>query len=120
MTAPLTSLLKGKPKHLKVTPDAKTVFQRLKGLFTTAPLLKLPHPAKQFIMEVDAPEVGLGGVLSQYYGDPRKLHPCAYFSRKLTTAERNYDIANRELLAVKVALEQWRHWISLYSLTTEN
>lgn len=58
-------------------------------------MLKLPDPAKQFIVEVDVSEVGLGGVLSQYYGDPHKLHPCAYFSKKLTDAERHYDSTNR-------------------------
>ncbi|KAK5885832.1 hypothetical protein CesoFtcFv8_016929 [Champsocephalus esox] len=39
------------------------------------------------------------------------MHPCAFFSRKLSPAERNYDIGNRELLAVKLALEEWRHWL---------
>ncbi len=40
-----------------------------------------------------------------------KVHPCAYFSHRLSPAERNYDIGNRELLAVKLALEEWRHWL---------
>lgn len=111
MAAPLMSLLKAKPKHLKITPDDRTAFQRLKGLFTTAAVLKFPDPAKPFVVEVDASEIGLGGVLSQYYGDPRKLHPCAYFSRNLTEAERNYNIANLELLEVKAALEVWCHWL---------
>ncbi|KAK3523783.1 hypothetical protein QTP70_010051 [Hemibagrus guttatus] len=35
----------------------------------------------------------------------------AFFSRKLNPAEANYDIGNRELLAVKLALEEWRHWL---------
>ncbi|KAI2644484.1 Transposon Tf2-6 polyprotein [Labeo rohita] len=39
------------------------------------------------------------------------MHPCAFFSRKLTPAERNYDVGNRELLAMKLALEEWRHWL---------
>lgn len=47
-------------------------------------------------------------VLFQYYKAPHKLHQCTFFSRKLTVAERNYDIANCELLA---ALEEWRHWL---------
>jgi len=50
-------------------------------------------------------------VLSQQQGNPAKLHPCAFFSRKLSPAERNYDIGNRELLAIKLALEEWRHWL---------
>ncbi len=39
------------------------------------------------------------------------MHPCAYFSHRLSSAEHNYDIGNRELLAVKLALEEWRHWL---------
>ncbi|KAI2661335.1 Transposon Tf2-6 polyprotein [Labeo rohita] len=44
-------------------------------------------------------------------GDPPKLYPCAYFSHKLSPAECNYDVGNRELLAMKLALEEWRHWL---------
>ncbi|KAK3537154.1 hypothetical protein QTP70_002657 [Hemibagrus guttatus] len=64
-----------------------------------------------FIVEVDASTTRVGAVLSQQQGNPRKLHPCAYFSRKLSPAEVNYDISNRELLAIKLALEEWRHWL---------
>ncbi len=39
------------------------------------------------------------------------MHPCAFLSHRLSPAERNYDIGNRELLAVKLALEEWRHWL---------
>ncbi|KAK3543640.1 hypothetical protein QTP70_025988 [Hemibagrus guttatus] len=35
----------------------------------------------------------------------------AFYSRKLTTTEANYDVGNRELLAIKAALEEWRHWL---------
>lgn len=42
---------------------------------------------------------------------PPHLNPCAFFSRKLTLVEQNYDIGNRELLAIKLALEEWRHWL---------
>ncbi|KAI5611711.1 hypothetical protein C0J50_1352 [Silurus asotus] len=44
-------------------------------------------------------------------GDSVCLHGCAYFSRKLSAAEQNYDIGNRELLAIKLALEEWQHWL---------
>lgn len=62
-------------------------------------------------MEVDASTTGEGPVLSQQQGMPPRLHTCAFFSRKLSLAERNYDIGNRELLAIKLALEEWRHWL---------
>ncbi|KAK3516483.1 hypothetical protein QTP70_018758 [Hemibagrus guttatus] len=54
---------------------------------------------------------GVGAVLSQQQGNPPVLHPCAFFFRKLSPAEANYDIGNRELLAIKLALEEWRHWL---------
>ncbi len=62
-------------------------------------------------MEVDASTTGVGAVLSQQQGTPANLQPCAFFSRKLSPAEKNYDIGNRELLAIKLALEEWRHWL---------
>ncbi len=49
--------------------------------------------------------------LSQRHGQPGKLYPCAFCSRKLTSAERNYDVGNKELLSMKAAIEEWRHWL---------
>ncbi len=62
-------------------------------------------------MEVDASEVGVGAVLSQCSSSDNKMYPCAFFSHRLSSAERNYDIYNRELLAVKLPLEEWHHWL---------
>ncbi|KAK3521344.1 hypothetical protein QTP70_003454 [Hemibagrus guttatus] len=111
VAAPLTSLLRGKPKKLNWTGQARAAFQRLKDCFTTAPILCHPDPDKPFVVEVDASSSGLGAVLSQRHGDPGKVHPCAFYSRKLTAAEVNYDVGNRELLAIKAALDEWRHWL---------
>ncbi|KAK3566097.1 hypothetical protein QTP86_025692, partial [Hemibagrus guttatus] len=107
----LTSLLRNKPKSLAWSPAAEEAFNTLKKAFTTATLLIHPDPNKPFIVEVDASTTGVGAVLSQQQGNPSRLRPCAFFSRKLNPAERNYDIGNRELLAVKLALEEWRHWL---------
>src|SRR4029434_8230961 len=53
----------------------------------------------------------MGGILSQRSQADNKLHPCAFLSQKLSPAERKYDVRNRGLLAIKVALEEWRHWL---------
>ncbi|KAK3522300.1 hypothetical protein QTP86_001906 [Hemibagrus guttatus] len=111
VAGPLTSLLRGKPKKLTWTDQAWTAFQQLKNCFTTAPILRHPDPDLPFMVEVDASSSGLGAVLSQRHGEPGKLHPCVFYSRKLTATEVNYDVGNRELLAIKAALEEWRHWL---------
>ncbi|KAK3557168.1 hypothetical protein QTP70_024704 [Hemibagrus guttatus] len=109
---------KGKVATVRNWPTPTTVkelqqeaFSTLKKAFTTAPLLVHLDPNKPFIVEVDASTTGVGAVLSQQQGNPSCLHPWAFFSRKLNPEERNYDIGNRELLAVKLALEEWRHWL---------
>ncbi|KAL0197572.1 hypothetical protein M9458_006112, partial [Cirrhinus mrigala] len=106
ITAPLTSLLRGKPKTISWNPSAHEAFLHLKKIFSTAPLLHHPDPELPFTVEVDASTTGAGAVLSQAVGEPPLLHPCA-FSRKLSPAEQNYDVGNRELLAIKLALEEW-------------
>ncbi|KAK3522299.1 hypothetical protein QTP86_001899 [Hemibagrus guttatus] len=111
LTSPLTNLLRNKPKSLTWNPVAMQAFDTLKTAFTTAPLLAHPDPELPFIVEVDASTTGVGAVLSQQQGSPRTLHPWAFFSKKLSLAEVNYDIGNRELLAIKLALEEWRHWL---------
>ncbi|XP_077362676.1 uncharacterized protein LOC144007167 isoform X2 [Festucalex cinctus] len=60
---------------------------------------------------VDASSSGVGAVLSQRSPDDQRLHPCAFFSKKLSPAEVNYDVGNRELLAIVLALREWRHWL---------
>ncbi|KAK3510533.1 hypothetical protein QTP70_009172 [Hemibagrus guttatus] len=111
VAGPLTSLLRGKPKKLSWTDQTRTAFLQLKDRFTTAPILRHPDPELPFVVEVDASCSGIGAVLSQRHGEPGKLHSCAFHSRKLTAMERNYDVGNRELLAIKAALEEWRHWL---------
>ena len=93
------------------TSEADDAFQHLKDLFTSAPVLAMPDTSRQFILEVDASEVGIGAILSQRSQDDDKLHPCAFYSRRLSPAERNYDVGNRELLAIHDALKEWRHWL---------
>ena len=97
--------------RLQWSAGADRAFGHLKALFTSAPVLPHPDPSLAFIVEVDASEAGIGAVLSQRSGTPRKLRPCAFFSKKLSPAKRNYDVGDRELLAVVKALKAWRHWL---------
>ena len=110
VAAPLHALTSAKSRF-QWTPQADHSFKKLRKLFTSAPVLMQPDPQLQFVVEVDASEVGVGAVLSQRSKKDGRLHPCAFLSKKLSPAEANYDVGNRELLAIKVALEEWRHWL---------
>ena len=107
IAAPLTRLTLSK---VRFTWDqgAEEAFKGLKGRFTSAPILVLPDPERQFIVKVDASNTGVGAILSQRSAGDSKVHPCAFYSHRLSPAEQNYDIGNKELLAVKLAMEEWR------------
>jgi hypothetical protein len=104
VAAPITSLLKGAPVRLQWSVEADRAFN-------SAPVQAHPDPSLAFIVEVDAAVAGIRAVLSQHSGTPPKLHPCAFFSKKLSQAKQNYDMGDRELLAVVKALKTWRHWL---------
>lgn len=108
--APLTALT-STAKPFAWTPEASVAFSTLKSRFSKAPFLIQIDPKRQFIVEVDASDTGLGAILSHCSITDNKLHPCSFFSRRLSSAERNYDVGNRELLAIKLVLEEWRHWL---------
>lgn len=110
IAAPL-HILTSAHTHFTWTKAAGEALSDLKNRFTSTPVLMLSDPRIQFIVDVNASDVGVGVVLSQRSQKDNCLHPCAFLSRKLSPAERNYDNGNRELLAVKVALEEWRHWL---------
>ncbi|KAI2665817.1 Transposon Tf2-9 polyprotein [Labeo rohita] len=111
VAAPLSAMVKKGTSRLAWAQPAIQAFDDLRHRFTTAPILHHPDPERPFIVEVDASSTGVGAVLSQRQGEPGKTFPCAYYSHKLTPAERNYDVGNRELLAIKLAHEEWRHWL---------
>jgi hypothetical protein len=59
------------------------------------------------VVEADASRWATGGVLSQVHDDGT-LRPCAYLSQKLSLAESNYEIYDKELLLIIRALREWR------------
>ena len=89
--------------------DQQKAFDKLKHLFTSAPILRNPDSNKPFIVETDASNFAVGAVLSQEFDG--KLHPVAFLSKSLTKCQRNYQIYDKELLAIKLALEERRHYL---------
>jgi hypothetical protein len=77
----------------------------LKGILTSAPILKISYPNKYFFLCTDACKEGLGGILSQ------KDHVVCYESKKLKENERNYATHDLELATIVHALKMWRHYL---------
>jgi hypothetical protein len=82
----------------------------LKSRFTSAPILVMPDSERKHKIEVDASDYATGGVLSQEMDDGL-WHPVAYYSKSMNDTEHNYEIYNKELLAIIRALEAWRQYI---------
>ena len=60
--------------------------------------------------EVDISDFAMGGVLSMKYED-EKWRPVTYISKSLNEAKRNYEIHDKEMLAIIWCLEAWRHFL---------
>ena len=88
----------------------QVAFDRLKKAITTAPVLIQPDPTKPYTIETDSSDFGNGMTLYQQ-GDDGKLHPVAFDGRKLHGAELRYPTHEKELMAIKDALQKWHHYI---------
>jgi RNase H-like domain found in reverse transcriptase/Reverse transcriptase (RNA-dependent DNA polymerase)/Integrase zinc binding domain/Chromo (CHRromatin Organisation MOdifier) domain len=109
ITTPLTDLTK-KEKAWAWTENEQFAFDELKRRFTTAPILALFNPETEIVVETDASDYAIGACLSQKDTDGR-LHPVAFYSRKMSPAEKNYDIHDKELLAIVMAFQEWRVYL---------
>ncbi|CAJ0963802.1 unnamed protein product [Ranitomeya imitator] len=108
LVAPLVALTKKGANPKLWSEEVSKAFLSIKSHFASAPILHRPDVDKPFILEVDASSVGAGAVLFQKDAQGQK-HPCFFFSKTFTPAERNYSIGDRELLAMKLAFSEWRH-----------
>jgi len=108
VVAPLTALLK-KDVAFQWSPEAQKAFQTLKEAFTTASILRHFDRTRPAILEGDTSNEALGGTVSQY-DDDGVLHPCAFHSREFTPPERNYEIYDKEMLAIVECMDVWRHF----------
>ena len=106
VAAPLINLTKkNAANQVTWTQDHQTAFDKIKESLTKKPILKLVDFGKPFILQTDASNTGLGAVLSQEYDGVK--WPVAYASRKLSDAEKNYAVVERECLAVVWATKKF-------------
>jgi hypothetical protein len=103
LTAPLTDLTK--KGAFEWSDEAQAVFDRMKDIMSSCPVLAFPDFTQPFVLECDASGVGIGAVLMQ------NNHPIAFESRKLRDYERLYPIYDKEMLAIMHALAKFRHYL---------
>ncbi len=106
LASPLTRLTR---KDVPFVWDAEcqAAFETLKKAFTSDVILRHYDPDREIVVETDASDFVSGGILSQY-DEQGELHPIAYFSKKHNPAECNYEIYDKELMAIVRAFEEWR------------
>ncbi|GJP80631.1 hypothetical protein CLOP_g10832 [Closterium sp. NIES-67] len=108
LAAPLTNLLKKNTPYKWETKHQEAV-EQLKQALTSAPVLTLPDPERDYVIEADASDQAVGAVLMQDQGNG--LQPIAYLSKKLHGAELNYPIHDKEALAIVIAFKAWRCYL---------
>ena len=106
---PLNMLMR-KDERWRWEEAQQEAFDELKQVFMTKPVLAAPDLDKEFRVEADASNYATRGVLSMKCSD-EKWRPVAFISKSLSDMEQNYEIHNKEMLAVVRCLEAWRHFL---------
>ena len=90
-------------------PQHEAAFCLLQKALTEAPVLAFPLDGIPFILDTDASDVGIGGVLSQVQDGHERV--ISYGSKKLTPVQQRYSVTRRELLAVIAFIHAFRHYL---------
>ena len=91
------------------TSASQTAFDHLKKKFSEEPVLTHPDPSQPMRVDCNTSGIRIGAFLQVKKADNENWHLCAYYSKSFNPAKRNYDIYDRELLAIIRALDEWRH-----------
>lgn len=108
-TAPLTDLLRKKPKSIRWNEMAEQAFSRIKECLITAPVLSNPNFDLPFVIQSDASDTAIAAVLTQEHADGEKV--IAYFSQKISPTQQSYAASEKEGLAVLSAIAKFRPYI---------
>ncbi|GBM68435.1 Retrovirus-related Pol polyprotein from transposon 297 [Araneus ventricosus] len=105
---PLHKLTEAK-SNFNWTEECEKSFNSLKKALTSSPILTYPRIDKDFILDMDDSNEGIGAVLSQNIGNKERV--IAYFSKSLGKPERNYCVTRKELLAIVKSIEHFHHYL---------
>src|SRR6266436_4123072 len=109
VTHPLYVLTHKTQQWVWGSPKQKA-FDALKKAVTSAPILTFPSQSGHFHLECDASNFATRAVLSQAQADGTH-QPIAFMSKGFSDAECNYQIHDKEMLAIMHALDEWHHFL---------
>jgi len=85
-------------------PDHTKAFETLKTAFTHAPILVHLNPYNPIVVEMDASDYVIAAIISQISPNDGDIHPITFYSCSMQPAELNYEIYDKELLAIFEAI----------------
>lgn len=108
---PINALLRGRKKGQGIawSEEADVAFNKIKTALVSSPVLASPDFTKEFTIQCDASDVGIGAVLTQEINGEE--HVIGYASRPLSNSERKYSATQKECLALVFAVEKFRMYI---------
>ena len=92
------------------TKERQEAFENIKEYLTSDPVLHIFNPSRDTYLISDASRVGIGAVLKQK-DENDVMVPIAYFSKRLTSYQKNYSVPELECLGIVEATEHWRHYL---------
>ncbi|GBM95242.1 Retrovirus-related Pol polyprotein from transposon 412 [Araneus ventricosus] len=118
LAAPLTDTLKGKAKRGDIdwTEACEEAFQELKGKLIDKSVLYSPNFNREFIVQTDSSDMGMGVVLSQLNED-KEEHPILYLSKKFSNVERKYCTTEKECASIIFAIKRLHYYLDGQNFT---
>ncbi|GFX93184.1 retrovirus-related Pol polyprotein from transposon 17.6 [Trichonephila clavipes] len=118
IASPLMDALKGRTKKGEITwmTECENAFRELKGKLIDKPVLYAPNFEREFIVQTDASNAGMGAVLTQLT-EQGEEHPILYLSKKFSEVEKRYCTTEKECASIVFAIK--RHWFPRKVIATE-
>ncbi|GFX92680.1 retrovirus-related Pol polyprotein from transposon 297 [Trichonephila clavipes] len=112
IAAPLTDALKGRTKKGEITwtTECENAFRELKGKLIDKPVLYAPNFEREFIVQTDASNAGMGAVLTQLT-EQGEEHPILYLSKKFSEVEKRYCTTEKECASIVFAIKRLHYYL---------
>ncbi|GFX72293.1 retrovirus-related Pol polyprotein from transposon 297 [Trichonephila clavipes] len=113
IAAPLTDALKGRAKkgEIKWTTECENAFRELKGKLIDKPVLYAPNFEREFIVQTDASNAGMGGAVLTQLTEQGEEHPILYLSKKFSEVEKRYCTTEKECASIVFAIKRLHYYL---------